>query len=322
MTRTDLQDDLDDYLRDAHSIERQALAQLETLPDHAGEPGLAQALREHHRETEGHEDAVRRLLEERGEGPSTIKDLVMAAGGKGFVLFARTQTDTPGKLATHALSYEALEWASYDLLARTAERAGAGEVTRVARRIQGEERAMMERLESLLDATAEASLEETFTDDVDGHLRRYLADAHALERQSMQLLESGAERAEGSVLEGVFLRHLDESRDQKDALEERLDAHGADPSSVKDALLRLGALNWSLFFGLQPDTVGKLAAFSYAVEYLEIGAYEQLLRVARRAGDGETVRVVGRILEEERAAAGRIAESFGGALDHALAEKG
>ena len=43
--------------------------------------------------------------------------------------------------------------------------------------------------------------------------------------------------------------------------------------------------------------------FSYAFEHLEIGAYEQLTRVARRAGDGETALVADQILPDERAAA-------------------
>ena len=45
--------------------------------------------------------------------------------------------------------------------------------------------------------------------------------------------------------------------------------------------MRLGAVNWATFFKAHPDTPGKVAAFAYAFEHLEIGGYEQLLRVAR-----------------------------------------
>ena len=38
-----------------------------------------------------------------------------------------------------------------------------------------------------------------------------------------------------------------------------LSERGESPSSVKDAALRLGALNWGAFFGAQPDTPAKLA---------------------------------------------------------------
>src|SRR5215210_5117100 len=58
------------------------------------------------------------------------------------------------------------------------------------------------------------------------------------------------------------------------------------------------------------DTPGKLAAFAFAFEHLESAAYEQLRRVAERAGDPETASAAATILGEERAAAVRVAASF------------
>src|SRR2546421_5542235 len=98
MPTDNLEEQLNKYLADAHSIEEQALAQLRSAPDIAGDPQLAAGYREHLTETEGHERTVRSLLEARGSKPSRAKDAVMAAGGKGFLLFARLQPDTPGKL--------------------------------------------------------------------------------------------------------------------------------------------------------------------------------------------------------------------------------
>src|SRR3954451_5459290 len=106
------------YLEDAHSIEEQALAQLRTAPDIAGDDELARMFTLHLEETEVQEQLVSERLEAHGASPSKLKDTVMAAGGKGFVLFARSQPDTPGKLAAHAYSYEHLELAGYELLAR------------------------------------------------------------------------------------------------------------------------------------------------------------------------------------------------------------
>ena len=97
-----------------------------------------------------------------------------------------------------------------------------------------------------------------------------------------------------------------------------MQALGGDPSSLKDAALRLGALNWGAFFQAHPDTPGKLAGFARAFEYLEIGGYEQLARVARRAGDEETAALAGRILAQEREAAERIAGAFDEALSASL----
>src|SRR5438477_2749648 len=143
---TDIHEQLTKYLTDAHSIEEQALAQLRSAPDLPGDDQIAAAFRGHLAETEAHERLVRELLEARGAKPSTAKDTVMRLGGKGFLLFARLQPDTPGKLVAHALSYEALELASYGLLARVADRAEETEVAGAARRIAEQERRMMDRL--------------------------------------------------------------------------------------------------------------------------------------------------------------------------------
>jgi ferritin-like metal-binding protein YciE len=314
----DIHEQLTKYLADAHSIEEQALAQLRVAPDIAGDEEIASAFRQHLRETEEHERLVRELLEERDARPSRLKDVVMRVGGKGFLLFARLQPDTPGKLAAHALSYEGLERASYELLRRTAERAGETEVAETAGRIGDDERRMMERLEGLFDRSVEASLRDVGRDDMLEQLRRYLADAHAIEEQAIELLERAPQIVERPALTNVFSDHLDETRDHAELIQERLDALGGDPSTLKDAALRLGALNWGAFFQGHPDTPGKLAAFAYAFEHLEIGGYEQLKRVAERAGDEETVRTVGRILEQERTAADRVWSVFDEALTASL----
>ena len=82
--------------------------------------------------------------------------------------------------------------------------------------------------------------------------------------------------------------------------------------------MRLGALNWGGFFAAQPDTPAKLAGFAHAFEFLEVGAYGLLARVAVRADDAEVARAADAIAGEERAAADRIAEAFDGAVDAAL----
>src|SRR3954454_5531048 len=239
-----LDEQLTKYLTDAHALEVQALAQMRAAPKLAGDPALERAFREHCTETERHEALIRERLEARDAKPSRLQDLLGALSGKGFVLFARSQPDTPGKLAAHAFSYEHLELASYDLLERVAERAGDADTAAVARRIRAEEDAMASRLGASWDESAF----EGATD-----LDDYLADAHALEAQAIQLLERGPKIAGDSELARLFAAHLDESREHQRLVEERLDARGGSPSRVKDAAMRLGALNWGAFFRSQPD---------------------------------------------------------------------
>jgi ferritin-like metal-binding protein YciE len=310
------------YLTDVHAIEEQALAQMKAAPDLAGDPQIAEAFRAHLAETEQHERLVRERLEALDASPSKAKDVAGAGGGKAFVLFARSQPDTTGKLTAHALSYEHLELAAYELLLRVAQRAGDEETAAVARRIRDEEAAMAERLEAAIDGAVEASLREQDPGDLDRQLVKYLSDAHAIERQAAELLRRGRRIAGDPVLEQLYAEHLRETEEHARLVTERLAAHGASPSAVKDAALRLGALNWGAFFAAHPDTPGKLAAFAHAFEFLEVGGYEQLLRVARRAGDEETARVVERILVEERAAARRIAAHFDRAVEASLQATG
>jgi ferritin-like metal-binding protein YciE len=314
----DLDDQLTKYLRDAHSIEVQALAQLRTAPDIAGASVLADAFRAHLAETEEHERITRGLLEARGEQPSKLKDAAMALGGKGFVMFARVQPDTPGKLFAHALSYEALELASYELLRRVAERAGDEDVAAAANRIGGEERAMIDTLEQHVDAAVDAALREHPRDDIEELVRKYLADAHALEEQAIGLLDRAPGIVDEPELERVFSDHLVETREHSELVRERMRALGGDPSSFKDAAMRLGALNWGAFFQGHPDTPGKLTAFAFAFEHLEIGGYSELRGVAERAGDEETIRLADSILAQERAASRTLAGVFDAATTASL----
>ncbi len=98
MTADTLEDQLTKYLTDLHSIEQQALAQMRAAPKLAGHPTLSEAFTRHLAETEEHEGLVRDRLEARGASPATVKDLVGTLTGKGFVAFAASQPDTPGKL--------------------------------------------------------------------------------------------------------------------------------------------------------------------------------------------------------------------------------
>jgi ferritin-like metal-binding protein YciE len=318
MPDRDLSQQLVTYLTDVHSIEEQALAQMRRAPDIAGDPEIAEVFSQHLHETERQEERVRALLEAAGAGPSTIKDLAGRAGGVGMLLFAKFQPDTPGKLVAHAYSYEHLEVAAYELLRRVAERGGSTQTAAAAREIGDEERRMAGRLESVFDRAVDASLRDVGRDDVSEQLRKYMADAHALEMQAIQLLERAPKITEPESLAHLYEEHRQETRGHEERIRARLEAIGGSTSLLKDAGLRLGALNWGAFFQAQPDTPAKLAGFAYAFEHLEIGGYEELRRVALRVGDEETARVIDGILAEERAAAERIAARWDEALDASL----
>jgi ferritin-like metal-binding protein YciE len=317
-----IDEQLTKHLTDVHSIEEQALLQLRVAPRLAGDPQLARAFREHLAETEEQERRVRARLSARGADPSKVKDLVARAGGVGMVLFARSQPDTPGKLTAHAYSYEHMELAAYDLLALVAERAGDHETAEMARSIREQESAMADRLAANFDRAVDASLRDVGAADLDEQLNKYLADAHAIESQAVQLLALAPKIAGESALAEVLARHLAQTRAQQEAVRDRLRARGGRPSRFKDVALRGGGVNLGGFFGAQPDTPAKLAGFAFAFEHLEIAAYEQLRRVAHSAGDEQTAALAERIGTEERAAATAIREQFEPAMEASLQAQG
>jgi ferritin-like metal-binding protein YciE len=324
MPPSDVHDQLTTYLADVHALERQALVKLRAAPAMARDPDLAAALGRHLAETADHERLVRERLRARGASPVTvtIKDLASAATGKGYVLFLRTFPDTPGKLMVHEFAYEHMEVAAYDLLERLAELAGDEETAEVARVIREQEAAMIDRLQDLFSSAAEAALLVRAPKDLPAQLDRYLADAHAIEVESAQLLRRSLAVGGAAELVAEYEHHLSETGEQRRLVEQRLAARGSRPSRVKDAALRLGALWWAWFFQVQPDTPAKLAAFAFGIEHFEAASYEMLAAVARRAGDTETAEVAARIAGEERAAAARLRALLGAGLHASLREVG
>jgi ferritin-like metal-binding protein YciE len=313
----DIQEQLVKHLTDVHSIEEQALIQMRRAPGLAGASELALDFERHLIETERHESLIRARLEDLGADPSTVKDLAGKAGGVGMLVFAAANPDTPGKLVAHAFSYENMELAAYELLKRVAQRAGDEATVSVADEIMAEERAMAKRLEAHFDLAVEESLREQGPDDLGEQLDSYLADAHAIEKQAISLLEGGEMLAEGALAE-IFKQHLDETHDQLRRVDERMEARGSSPSRIKDVALRVGGFNVGAFFGAQPDTAAKLWGFAFAFEHLEVAAYQLLKRVAERAGDTETAAMAEEISVQEHAMSERIAAHWDLALDVAL----
>jgi ferritin-like metal-binding protein YciE len=153
---------------------------------------------------------------------------------------------------------------------------------------------------------------------IDKQLVAYLVDAHAVEEQAVGLLRRAPRLCTNVELSGVHDEHLDRAELHKRLLEERLHSHDAKPSALKDAAMRLGALNWSMVFRAHPVTPGSATALMFALTHLKIAGYELLRSIATRAADEATIELAGRVLAEERAAAVRLSASFDDAVDAAL----
>lgn len=145
-----------------------------------------------------------------------------------------------------------------------------------------------------------------FADNIDQQLVKYLTDVHSTEVNALAQLKTGAETAGEPQLAAAFREHLAETEEQERLIGERLSAHDASPSTLKDLVQKGGAMATGAVAKSAPDTTGKLAIQAYAFEHLEIASYRMLRVVARQAGDEETVHVAEQILLQEEAAAQKL----------------
>ncbi len=146
----DLGAQLDRCLADVQAIEKQGLQLLEIAPKAIEDEELRGLFRRHLRESEEHAQILSERLEVRDARPAKARDAVLRIGSMQVGASFAAQSDTAAKLLGFAVAFEQLEIAAYEMLVRTARRAGDGKVTGVAERILAEERAAAESLAQAL----------------------------------------------------------------------------------------------------------------------------------------------------------------------------
>jgi len=149
-------------------------------------------------------------------------------------------------------------------------------------------------------------------------LIEHLIDVHSIEEQALTQMRAAPGIAGEGELARIFAEHLGETESQERRVRERLEAHGADPSALKDAAGKAGGIGMLFFAASQPDSPGKLTAHAFSYEHLEAAAYELLERTAVAAGDGETARLAREIGIEERRMAERLEACFDVAAEASL----
>lgn len=157
---------------------------------------------------------------------------------------------------------------------------------------------------------------------IEEQLVKYLEDAHALEQHVLKALDSMIATTDAPELLNPLQEHRRQTETHLSRLEERLAAHGAAPSKVKDAGMIFASLGLGLVHQARADDAGKHARDGYVAEHLEIASYEMLQRVAARAGDEETADAARRNLADEEAMARTIAGSWDLAVDLSLQQEG
>lgn len=152
MTRAE--DNLMDWLRDAHAMEEQAEKMLSATAGRLEHyPELKARIEQHLEETKHQAAQVRGCIERRGGDTSATKDamgkmMAMAQGMSGMFV-----SDEVVKASLASYAFEHMEIASYKVLIAAAEVAGDVETKRVCQQILVQEEAMAEWLAAHLHGT-------------------------------------------------------------------------------------------------------------------------------------------------------------------------
>lgn len=141
------------------------------------------------------------------------------------------------------------------------------------------------------------------------HLLNHLRDVHAVELHSARQLKRAASGPDEES-RTVYSEHLEQTEDHEKRISELVESHGHSPSPEEDKTLRGGAVGIRQLADIPLDTAANVAMNLYALEHLEIAAYELLGEVARAADDQDSAKAAEEIVEDERQAAEKIASTF------------
>ncbi len=137
----------------------------------------------------------------------------------------------------------------------------------------------------------------------------WLRDAHAMENQAINILDSQAKRLEHYPdLREKARTHMEQSRRQAERIEGCLERLGESTSSIKTGMGKLMGQFQGLSGLFVSDEVMKGSIASYTFEHFEIACYRILIRTAELAGEPEIARVCEDILREEQEMADWLAQ--------------
>ena len=134
-------------------------------------------------------------------------------------------------------------------------------------------------------------------------LVNHIDEALAMEQTVERMLDSMIETTDDDEIRDKIREHKLTTERQQERLTKRLEAHGASPSTVREAAGVAEALMKSVVDVARTEKAGRNARDGYATEHMEIAAYELLERVALHAGDEETAAVARENRDEEKAMA-------------------
>jgi len=158
--------------------------------------------------------------------------------------------------------------------------------------------------------------------DLQEQLTKHIDEALAMEQNVLRMLDGMIETTADDEIKGELRTHKAETERHADLLQQRLEAHGESPSTVREATGILGALMKSVADMARSEKAGRNARDGYATEHMEIAAYQLLERVAERAGDEETAEVARQNRADEERMAQKIDANWDRFAELSLVEAG
>ena len=153
-------------------------------------------------------------------------------------------------------------------------------------------------------------------------LVKHIDEALAMEQNVLRMLDGMIETTEDPEIRDELRHHKLETERHAERMQQRLEAHGATPSMVKEAGGILGALMKSVVDMTRPEKAGRNARDGYATEHMEIASYQLLERIAQRAKDEETAQAARDNRADEEAMAKKIETHWDRFAELSLQEAG
>ena len=160
------------------------------------------------------------------------------------------------------------------------------------------------------------------SDQLKEQLVKHIDDAYAMEQNVLRMLDSMIGTTEDPEIKDELRHHKLETERHAERMQQRLEAHDATPSLVKEAGGLAGALLKSVVDLARGEKAGRNARDGYATEHLEIASYQLLERIAQRAGDEETAEAARENRRDEEAMAKKLDAHWDKFAELSLKEEG
>jgi ferritin-like metal-binding protein YciE len=158
--------------------------------------------------------------------------------------------------------------------------------------------------------------------ELETKLGDYVEDAHAMESNVLQMLDSMIATTDDKQILRELEQHRKQTERHQERLRERLEDLGRGTSIRKESQTLAGALLKGVTDRVRGDKPGKNARDGFITEHMEIAAYELLERLAERAGDEKTAQIARQNRRDEESMAKKIAGNWDKFVDLTLAEEG